>query len=375
MQRVSIPASAAAFLVLLRLAIGWHFAFEGWHKVHSLWVGETTRETTAGTRPVKPFSSEGYFREANGPLGGFFRQAIGDPDEQLLARLDVPPLPAGQDPATYPPQRRFPAALARDWDAYFERFIRHYELTEAQRREAQVKLEQAKANFVVWLTTQDKEVTKPFPSGSVEAKEANLQRMAEYRDKVRRVREAYAKELPAFDKDVEGPRLQQDKQEVARLRTALEGDLDEQAVKLKQALADVLTPAQKERGVVPPEETKVFLRYLDRVTAWTLLAVGALLLVGLFTRFSCVAAAGFLLLTYLNTPAFPWLPVPPNAEGFYYFVNKNVVEMLALLALACTASGRWFGLDALIHEAWAAARGLPRARGAREPLAYADAPR
>src|SRR3954469_25676787 len=111
MQRVTIPAAAAVLLVLLRLAIGWHFAFEGWHKVHELWVGP------AEVNNNRPWSSAGYFREAHGPLGEVFRQAVGDPDDLLLARLDVQPLPAGQEPATYPPHRRFPPALAREWDA------------------------------------------------------------------------------------------------------------------------------------------------------------------------------------------------------------------------------------------------------------------
>ena len=44
--------------------------------------------------------------------------------------------------------------------------------------------------------------------------------------------------------------------------------------------------------------------------------------------------AGFLVMTYLAVPAFPWLPVPPNNEGNYYYVNKNMIELLALLALA-----------------------------------------
>ena len=44
------------FLLALRLAIGWHFLFEGLHKVNSHLVGPT--ETN------KPFSSEPYFRAA-----------------------------------------------------------------------------------------------------------------------------------------------------------------------------------------------------------------------------------------------------------------------------------------------------------------------
>ena len=48
----------------------------------------------------------------------------------------------------------------------------------------------------------------------------------------------------------------------------------------------------------------------------------------------------------------PWIPAPPNAEGNYLVINKNVIEMVALLALMTTRSGRWFGLDAIVSWAF-----------------------
>ena len=53
-------------------------------------------------------------------------------------------------------------------------------------------------------------------------------------------------------------------------------------------------------------------------------------------------------MTYVTVPAFTWLPEPPQNEGNYVFVNKNVVEMMALLVIAATPSGRWFGGDAFL---------------------------
>ena len=53
-------------------------------------------------------------------------------------------------------------------------------------------------------------------------------------------------------------------------------------------------------------------------------------------------------MTYLAVPALPWLPTGPPGEGNYLFVNKNVIEMLALFALAGIPTGRWFGVDALV---------------------------
>jgi hypothetical protein len=55
------------------------------------------------------------------------------------------------------------------------------------------------------------------------------------------------------------------------------------------------------------------------------------------------------LLFYLTMPPFPWVPENVRAEGHYLFVNKNLIEMLALLCLATTQSGCWVGLDGLLQ--------------------------
>src|SRR5205814_977130 len=63
----------------LRLAIGWHFLFEGLHKIHSVYVGPS--ETS------RPFTSEPYFAAAEGPLGPYMRKKLGDPDDQIAAKV------------------------------------------------------------------------------------------------------------------------------------------------------------------------------------------------------------------------------------------------------------------------------------------------
>ena len=47
-------------------------------------------------------------------------------------------------------------------------------------------------------------------------------------------------------------------------------------------------------------------------------------------------------------PPWPGLPASPMAEGHYLIVNKNLIEMLACLALVCIPTGLWIGLDALL---------------------------
>jgi len=99
------------------------------------------------------------------------------------------------------------------------------------------------------------------------------------------------------------------------------------------------------------------LEWIDWLTKYGLFAVGLGLLAGLFTRLWCVVGAGFLLMFYLAMPPWPGLPENPKAEGHYYFINKNIIEMFALMALATTHSGRWLGLDGLFQFL------IPRAGG------------
>src|SRR5207237_2922839 len=54
-------------------------------------------------------------------------------------------------------------------------------------------------------------------------------------------------------------------------------------------------------------------------------------LLGLFTRTACIVGAGYLLMFYLAMPSLPWLPDNPRSEGHYLFINKNIIEMIALL--------------------------------------------
>ncbi len=361
--------STMVFLVLLRLAIGWHFLVEGALKLHSHYVaGETATN--------RPFSSAGYFREAPGPLGGLYRHEVGDADDEALARLTPLPPPEGTEGSK--PEERMPPALRQEWEAYVDRFRKHYGMDAEQGNRADEKLVQAESEVLRWLTEDSvtkgtKETTTKYASGEVKKPTPTVQRVAEYRAKVEAVRETVRQKLPAFNRDVEGARLRQAKAEVAELRAGLLKDLNDHKMKLKAALADLLTDDQRKRTPMKDVVPTQLVRVLDLSAMWGLTAMGACLLIGLLTRLNCVLAAGFLAITYLAVPALPWLPAPPASEGTYLYVNKNVVEMLALLVLATTASGRWFGLDGIIHPVVGAVFGRRKAVAARKPAALATA--
>src|SRR5262249_51060106 len=157
------------FLILLRLAIGWHFFAEGYHKLEGYWRGPT--ETVVGKS--KPFSSAGYFREGTGPLAKLVRKEAGDPDDEALARLER--VPGSGDAVNEPPHKRTPPLLHKEWSAYVQRFGDYYGLDDKQREVARAKLEQTEDAAVLWLSNEEtddktKAIKKSFRSSTVEVK-------------------------------------------------------------------------------------------------------------------------------------------------------------------------------------------------------------
>ena len=83
---------------------------------------------------------------------------------------------------------------------------------------------------------------------------------------------------------------------------------------------------------------------IDIIMAWGLTLIGIALILGLFTRLASVAAALFLILFYLSNP--PWIGVQFMAgEGSYMIVNKNLVELAAVMILLAFPTGVIWGLD------------------------------
>lgn len=93
----------------------------------------------------------------------------------------------------------------------------------------------------------------------------------------------------------------------------------------------------------------VVLEKADLVTMWGLTGVGLLLILGLFTRVASAGGIGFLLLIYLAHPPFVGYFYSLPSEGSYLIVDKNLVELCALVVVLVTPSGRFAGLDRIVH--------------------------
>lgn len=368
-------------LVALRLSIGWHFFVEGMDKFHN-----------------PSWTSEPYLREASGPLAPYFREIAGD---RLLDKLTV-----GSTGA-------FPAELEVEWQAYLDGFTSFYELNAEQAKQAQAVLDQAKSSTKTWLTSNQKVVQKiaDYPPPLM-VPMTIPERLKEYQILEGKVREIEDVLLPKYGAEAFA-KLKTAKANLAKWRGELKSDLDKQTAEFKLALRDmVLVPIAtdvlpsdyrpkvnpkdpkdpipalqtgyhqlllKDDVKLSPQAAKVFAYAIDKkkdkqdanellpstpgrpVAAWNTLdwsnafvkwgvtLVGAFLLAGLLTRTACVVGAYLLFMFFLAMPPLPGWPDSPRAEGHYLFINKNIIEMLALLTLATTRSGRWVGLDGLLQ--------------------------
>lgn len=87
----------------------------------------------------------------------------------------------------------------------------------------------------------------------------------------------------------------------------------------------------------------------NQITMYGLTIVGVLLILGLFTRLAAAGGIAFILLFYLCNPPFVGYFYSIPSEGSYLIVNKNLVEISALIVILVTRSGLFAGLDRILH--------------------------
>ena len=145
--------------------------------------------------------------------------------------------------------------------------------------------------------------------------------------------------------------------ELQELRADLVNPVKSLEAQFKSDLNDVLTFEQRRAG--PPPEPWTAVRIADTLTITGLTTLGCLLIIGFLTRLSAAAGGVMILSFYLVWPPWPGVPEAPGPEHALV-VNKNLIEVAALFALAALPTGRWFGVDgilhALFHRFWSSRR-------------------
>jgi uncharacterized membrane protein YphA (DoxX/SURF4 family) len=306
-------------LILLRIAIGWHFLNEGVEKIKMSQMGG-----------AKPFSAEGYLRNATGPLAPYYRGIV--PDVNGLAKLDPERLKAG-------------------WADDVHKIARHYRFDTDQEAAAEAELHKAEADADTFFL--DKEFRADRQKYYHEL--AEVQKVERNRSALSYERQRAADRRK--DLDVERKKLVQ--------------DLDAIGGALHEAVNKLATDSERKQfGVYPgyvwtklripwrgstlntpiPVPDWNSLEWVNFLTKYGLVAMGACLILGLLTRPAALAGAVFLAQIYLSMPPWPGYPRDVTGPEHFYIVDMHLIEMLACLFLATTRSGRWIGLDALLFN-------------------------
>lgn len=92
------------------------------------------------------------------------------------------------------------------------------------------------------------------------------------------------------------------------------------------------------------------LNVMDFLNVWGLLLIGAGLIVGLFTRAATIAGIVLLAFYYLSHPALIGVSYAMPSEGSYLWVNKNLIEIIALWVLLLFPTWQSVGLDRIIFK-------------------------
>ncbi|WP_273568211.1 DoxX family membrane protein [Maribacter halichondriae] len=87
----------------------------------------------------------------------------------------------------------------------------------------------------------------------------------------------------------------------------------------------------------------------DWMNIIVLIFVGLSLILGIFEKWGALAAIVLLALYYLAHPSFPWV-TQLNVEGSYWFINKNLIELIACVVIYQIPTGQYFGIKRLFAK-------------------------
>ena len=302
---------AVVALVALRLALGCHFLYEGVWKI-------THREE---------FTAAPFLTQAKGPVSLLFYAMI--PDIDARQRLAVVADAKGN-------KKISSDAVAARWQSISQDYTNFY-----------------------FAEPFDVAAKQKFVDGSDATLKKFQKQLDEYlQDNVGDIA-AYFGSLDRFEKDAErfqdAPfQKQRHWERMMDLRREADKwvkDIDGQEKAFKNSLYSLLGDEQKQRGA-PSIWNPLRWSQMDFVNfavTYGLTAIGICLMLGFFTPLAALGGAAFMCFVVMTQPAFPTIfPHDPPVVGHALLINKDFVEMVALLVISATAAGRWGGLDFFI---------------------------
>jgi uncharacterized membrane protein YphA (DoxX/SURF4 family) len=346
-NKITIGAATVAMLVLLRLALGCHFLYEGVWKIC----------------PANKFNAEPFLSEAKGPAAPYFYAMLPDLDGRQRLKAEKS---AGKDDAEH-----WTLALANENEKPRETVSRDAKGEIISGKKGR-QLYQAEADRIdAWAAYRD-EFVKKYGLGEEQA--ARVQTIySQYEDSIQNYFTLNASKLQAYLGSLERFEQQRDnghngaahqqkrlwdrQRELRREVAGWFAEIDSLATDYADALWNVLTEKQKALGPLPLHPAPWWapwqwsrMEQINFAVTYGLTAIGLCLMLGFFTRLAALGGATFMLFVVLTQPAWPGLyPHDPPVLGHALLINKDVIEMLTLAMIATTRVGRWGGLDGLVH--------------------------
>jgi uncharacterized membrane protein YphA (DoxX/SURF4 family) len=321
-------------LVALRLGLGCHFLYEGvWKIKHS-----------------DEFTAETFLNQAKGPMAKYFYAMIPDLNGQRLRPETVKNEKTGKEE----PRVNLDPVKAR-WTEIRQNLLTRLDPGPAAEQKAKDAYQQFEKDSQAILEKHQKQLDEYFKDQAAEI-------------------EGYFGSLDRFEKDKENG---QDApfQKERRWRQMLDLRADarvwiQELVDREQAYMDALHGAmnqdQQKKVVVPPADWRIWswprMDQINFAVTYGLTAIGLCLLIGCFTRLAALGGACFMAFVVMTQPAWPPIyPHDPAVVGHALLINKDFIEMLALLLISTTAVGRWGGVDFWFHRLIVALFGAKRA--------------
>jgi len=282
---------AVAALAFLRIVVGMHFFLEG-----------------LGHLRDPDWSSAGFRKAAVGPWADLYRSSLPQTGDWsgTLGKADASPAAEAA--------KAWKESVVASWQKLLADRQKLVPLDEAGRADAEKRLAQARAELdeLVAASTEDLTIFR-LESERLAAMEKSpaATQIPFARDRVAKKRKELGAQASGWMKDA------------AAIGTKLVAEWDEPR-----------SPAERRRLAAAAEPSSLW--KADRFVSWSLVTIGACLVLGLLVKFNAMGAACFLASVIASQPF--WVP---GAQATF----NQWVELAALLAIAALPTGGWSGLD------------------------------
>ena len=92
------------------------------------------------------------------------------------------------------------------------------------------------------------------------------------------------------------------------------------------------------------------LEIVNQLNQWGLVLIGLSLILGFLNRWACIGGMALMFLYYISNPPFIGIELAVS-EGSYLIVNKNLIELAAILVLFLFPTEHILGLQRLFKSA------------------------